>query len=94
MVVLDLIVLAALAWIALSIAYLLRRRRSGQARWRARTRALPEGGYVVELVCPGQPAQEVARIGAGAGWEELGTRLAEAQAEAEARAATLNATRA
>jgi hypothetical protein len=95
MVVGDLLLLGALAWLGLSIAWLLRRRGRAleRARWEPRTRALREGGHVVELVCPGEPVQEVRRIDGSLGWEELGTELAEAQSEAEARAATLNASR-
>jgi hypothetical protein len=95
MLVADLLLVAAVAWLALSAAWLLRRRRRAlaEARWEPRTRALREGGHVVEIVCPGEPAQEVRRIDGSLGWEELGTQLAEAQAEAEARAATLNAAR-
>ena len=93
MLLADLLFIAAMAWLAISAAYLLRRRAQlrPQPRWAPRTRALPGGGHVVEIVCPGQPAQEVRRIAPGLGWEELGTQLAEAQSEAEALAATLNA---
>ena len=96
MVVAELVLLAVVVWLALSAAWLLRERRRGleDARWQARTRALPEGGHVVEIVCPGQPAQEVRRLDRELGWDELGTQLAEAMAEAEARAATLNGMRA
>jgi hypothetical protein len=95
MVLADVLLLAAVAWLALSAAWLIRRRgrmtqRSG---WTTRTRALQGGGHVVELVCAGEPVQEVRRIESGLDWDDLGTALAEAQAEAEARAATLNAAR-
>jgi hypothetical protein len=91
---LDLLILFAVVWMALSVAYVIRERRrlAENARWEARTRALEGGGHVVELVCPGQPAQEVKRIPGDLGWEELGSELAEGMSEAEARAATLNAT--
>jgi hypothetical protein len=90
---LDLLILFALVWMALSVAYVIRQRRRAaeHARWEARTRALEGGGHVVELYHPSQPAQEVRRIGADVGWEQLGEELAEGMAEAEARAATLNA---
>jgi hypothetical protein len=91
---LDLLILFALVWIALSVAYLIRQRRreTRQAGWQARTRALEGGGHVVELYRPGQPVQEVKRIPGDLGWEQLGEELAEGMSEAEARAATLNAT--
>ena len=72
-------------------AYL--RRMAPQSRWRAHQRALPEGGFVVEIVCAGEPAQEVRRLPPGLPSETLGDELAEAVSEAEARAATLNAMR-
>lgn len=94
MAFLDLLILFALVWVALSVAYLIRQRRREveSAGWAARTRALEGGGHVVELYRPGQPVQEVKRIPADLGWEQLGEELAEGMSEAEARAATLNAT--
>ena len=94
MALLDLLILFAVVWIALSVAYLIRQRRreTETARWEARTRALEGGGHVVELYRPGQPVQEVKRIAGDVGWEQLGEELAEGMSEAEARAATLNAT--
>jgi hypothetical protein len=91
---LDLLIVFALVWTALSLAYLIRQRRryAQSARWEARTRALEGGGHVVELYRPGQPVQEVKRISGDLGWEQLGEELAEGMSEAEARAATLNAT--
>jgi hypothetical protein len=91
---LDLLILFAVVWIALSVAYVIRqqRRSTEYARWEARTRALEGGGHVVELYKPGQPLQEVKRIHGDLGWEQLGEELAEGMSEAEARAATLNAT--
>jgi hypothetical protein len=91
---LDLLIVFALVWVALSVGYVIRQRlRSTQtARWVARTRALEGGGHVVELYRPGQPVQEVRRISGDLDWEELGEELAEGMSEAEARAATLNAT--
>jgi hypothetical protein len=91
---LDLLIVFALVWIALSVAYVIRQRRRYEttARWEARTRALEGGGHVVELYRPGQPVQEVRRISGDLNWEQLGEELAEGMAEAEARAATLNAT--
>jgi len=93
LVLLDLLIVFAVVWIALSVAYVIRQRRRAaeHARWEARTRALEGGGHVVELYHPAQPAQEVKRIPGDVGWEELGEALAEGMAEAEARAATLNA---
>ena len=94
MAFLDLLIVFALVWIALSVAYALRQRRryESTARWEARTRALEGGGHVVELYRPGQPLQEVRRISGDLNWEQLGEELAEGMSEAEARAATLNAT--
>ena len=83
------------AWAVLTAAWLLRRRRRAlaEARWEPRSRALREGGHVVELVCAGEPPQIVWRIPADLDWDALGTELAEGMAEAEARAATLNSVR-
>ena len=94
MAFLDLLILFALVWMALSVAYVVRQRfRANQtARWEPRTRALEGGGHVVELYRPGQPVQEVRRISGDLDWDELGTELAEGMSEAEARAAMLNAT--
>ena len=94
MALLDALILFAIVWIALSVAWLIRQRRrlAESARWEARTRALDGGGHVVELVCLGQPPQEVKRIPGDLDWDTLGTELAEGMSEAEARAATLNAT--
>jgi hypothetical protein len=91
---LDLLILFAIVWMALSVGYVIRQRRryAETARWEARTRALEGGGHVVELYRPGQPVQEVRRISGDLNWEELGEELAEGMSEAEARAATLNAT--
>jgi hypothetical protein len=93
---LDALILFAVVWTALSVAWLLRQRRrlAATARWAARTRALEGGGHVVEIVCVGQPAQEVRRIPPDLDWDTLGTELAEGMSEAEARAATLNGARA
>ena len=93
MAFLDLLIVFALVWVALSVAYVIRQRRrySELTRWEARTRALEGGGHVVELHRPGEPVQEVKRIPGDLGWEQLGEELAEGMAEAEARAATLNA---
>jgi hypothetical protein len=90
---LDALIVFAVVWIALSVAWLVRQRRllAETARWEPRTRALEGGGHVVELVRPGEPAQEVRRIPGDLNWEDLGTELAEGLSEAEARAATLNA---
>ena len=96
MALLDALILFAVVWIGLSIAWLMRERRraAANARWEPRTRALEGGGHVVELVCPGEPAQEVRRIPGDLDWDELGTQLAEGMSEAQARAATLNGVRA
>jgi hypothetical protein len=93
---LDALILFAVVWMALSVAWLVRQRRrlAATARWMAQTRALEGGGHVVEIVCVGQPAQEVRRIPADLDWDTLGTELAEGMSEAEARAATLNGARA
>ena len=92
MLLVDLLIIFVVAWLALSLAYVLRRRRAAarDARWEPRTRALPEGGHVIEIVRPGEPAQTVRRIPGDLDWDALGTELAEGMAEAEARAATLN----
>ena len=68
-----------------------RKRRLRAARWTPTSRALRSGGHVIELRRAGEPAQLVERIPADVGWEELGDRMAEGMAEAELRAATLNA---
>jgi len=93
LVLLDLLILFAIVWMALSVAYVIRRQRRAAEynRWEARTRALEGGGHVVELYHPSQPAQVVKRIPGDIGWEQLGEELADGMAEAEARAATLNA---
>ena len=90
------LILFAIVWIALSVAWLIRqqRRAAASARWEARTRGLDGGGHVVELVCAGQPPQEVKRIPGDLDWDTLGSELAEGMSEAEARAATLNGARA
>ncbi len=96
MALLDALILFAVVWVALSVAWLIRQRRrlAATARWEARTRALEGGGHVVEIVRTGEPAQEVRRLPADLDWDTLGTELAEAMSEAEARAATLNGARA
>jgi hypothetical protein len=93
---LDALILFAVVWIALSLAWIVRQRRrlAATARWQPRTRALDGGGHVVELVCTGQPSQEVKRIPGDLDWDTLGTELAVGMSEAEARAATLNGARA
>jgi hypothetical protein len=93
---LDLLILFAAVWLVLSVGWLVRQRRRvvAQARWAPRTRALEGGGHVVEIVCAGEPAQQVRRIPADLDWDALGTELAEGMSEAEARAATLNGVRA
>jgi hypothetical protein len=93
---LDALILFAIVWIALSVAWLIRQRRrlAETARWEPRTRALDGGGHVVEIVCAGQPVQEVKRIPGDVDWDTLGTELAQGISEAEARAATLNGARA
>ena len=95
MALLDLLIVFVVLWIALSVAWLVRQRREPELpdRWEPRTRALPEGGYVVELVCLGEPAQPVRRLAGDLDADRLGDELAEAMSEAEARAATLNGAR-
>ena len=92
MLLVDLLILFVVVWLALSVVYVVRRRRAAleHARWEARARALPEGGHVIELVHPVQPTQTVRRIAGDLDWDALGTELADGMAEAEARAATLN----
>ena len=96
MALINLLFIFLLIWAALSVAWLVRQRRrlDASARWEASTRALDGGGHIVEIVCMGQPAQEVKRISGDVDWEALGTELAQGMSEAEARAATLNAARA
>ncbi len=96
MALLDALILFAVVWVVLSVAWLIRQRRrlAATARWEARTRALEGGGHVVEIVRIGEPAQEVRRIPADRDWDTLGSELAEGMSEAEARAATLNGARA
>ena len=83
----PLVVLAVAGW------FFARAWRAGRAtsRWTVRTIAVPGGGYAVELVRPGQPPQRCALIDAGLPAAEFSDRLAEAQAEAEDKAAALNA---
>jgi hypothetical protein len=69
------------------------RRRVERATWRPATHSLPEGGLVVTIECLGEHSQEVARLPPGLDADELGSRLADAEAAASARAATLNAGR-
>ena len=96
MALINLLFIFLLVWIVLSVAWLVRQRRRlvANARWEARTRALDGGGHVVELVCAGEPRQEVKRIPGDVDWDTLGTELALGMSEAEARAATLNGARA
>src|SRR3954467_4375022 len=95
MALLDALILFAVVWIGLSVAWLVRERRRPPpaARWAPRTLAIQGGGHIVELVCRGEPAQEVRRIPGDLDWDELGTQLAEGMSEAQARAATLNGAR-
>ena len=88
--VLFLIFVVALVALGVYLAAARRRRLQG-ARWAAASRALRGGGHVIELRRAGEPPQLVERIPADVGWEELGDRMAEGMAEAELRAATLNA---
>lgn len=93
MALLDLLIVFIAVWLVLAVLWLVRQRsRTPELpeRWEPRTHALAEGGYVIELVCRGEPAQPVRRISPDVDSDELGDRLAEAMAEAEARAATLN----
>src|SRR3954468_11183070 len=92
MALLDALILFAVVWIGLSVAWLVReRRRALAAAGRGpRTRAVQRGGHIVDMVCRGEPAQEVRRIPGDLDWDELGTQLAEGMSEAQARAATLS----
>src|SRR3982750_4186265 len=58
MALLDALILFAVVWIGLSVAWLVRERRRAlaAARWEPRTRAVQGGGHIVELVCRGEPA--------------------------------------
>jgi hypothetical protein len=87
----ELLLLLVVAMFFVVRAYL--RRSAPPRRWLVRQRALREGGFVIELVCPGEHPQEVRRLPPGLPSEALGDELAEAVSEAEARAATLNAMR-
>ncbi len=94
MAFLDLLIVFVAVWLALAVLWLLRERRRGAAlpdRWAPRTRALEEGGHVIELVRRGEPAQPVRRVPGDLDSDRLGDELAEGMSEAEARAATLNA---
>jgi len=93
MAVVEIVLVAV--WAALTVVWLMRRRRREleRARWVPRARALDEGGHVIEIVCPGEPAQTVRRIPGDLDWDALGTELAEGMTEAEARAAALNSVR-
>ena len=90
-------VLLPTAFLAAAVFFLVSewraRRRRGTAAWHSVTRGLPEGGWVVELRCEGEPPQPVARIPAGLPHEEFAERMAEAEAEADADAAVLNSRR-
>ena len=95
MALLDLLIVFVVVWLVLSVVWLTRQRRGPDLpdRWEPHTRALPEGGHLVELVCRGEPAQPVRRIAGDLDADRLGDELAEAMSEAEARAATLNGAR-
>ncbi len=95
MALLDLLIVFVVVWLALSVVWVVRQRREPSLpdRWESRTRALPEGGHLVELVCRGEPTQPVRRLPGDLEADRLGDELAEAMSEAEARAAALNGAR-
>src|SRR3954466_8453600 len=95
MALVDALILFAVVWIGLSVAWLVRERRRALAAAAGgpRARAARGGGPIAELVGRGEPAQEVRRIPGDLDWDELGTQLAEGMSEAQARAATLNGAR-
>ena len=70
-----------------------RGRELQRGSWRSVTRSLEQGGFVVRLECPGEHPQVVEQIPGELPSDELGSRLADAQAEADARAAELNVMR-
>lgn len=87
-IVLPLVLLAIVATVVYK-EWQARHRRA--ALWEPRTLGLPEGGFAVVLECDGQPSQVVARIPPGLAADEFSERLAEAESEAQADAAALNA---
>jgi hypothetical protein len=86
------IVLAAGA-LAILVASVVRSRTETRGRWRVVERSPGAGEVVLELQCPGEHPLEVARVPASLDAVEFSDRLAEARAEADDRAAALNAGR-
>jgi len=87
------LVLVALFFVLRAYFRSLQRRQLKQARWRAVTHGLPDGSVAVQLECEGEPALTVRRLPADLAAEEFSSQLAEAESEAEERAAALNASR-
>lgn len=89
-----LVVLLAAGALGLLVASVARSRTESRGRWRVVERSPGAGDVVLQLQCPGEQPLEVARIPASLEAVEFSDRLAEARAEADDRAAALNAGRA
>lgn len=89
-----LVVLLAAGALGLLVASVTRSRTERRGRWRVVERSPGEDDVVVQLRCPGEQPLEVARVPASLEAAEFSDRLAEARAEADDRAAALNAGRA
>jgi hypothetical protein len=91
----EVVVLAVVALFFILRAYVrgMQRRQLREARWRSVTHGLPDGGVAVQLECEGEPTLTVRELPADLPAEEFSTLLAEAESEADERAAALNASR-
>ena len=86
------LVVIAIGAVPVSVVWsrrLTQRRRD--AEWRVAIRAAHQGGTVVELVRPGEPAQRITRLDPTD--EEFSTKLEDARAAALERAVALNVAR-
>lgn len=88
-----LVVLLAAGALGLLVASVARTRTERRGRWQVVERSPGGDDVVLQLLCPGEQPLEVARVPASLEAAEFSDRLAEARAEAEDRAATLNAGR-